>query len=175
VSPEIPDFNPEQMLRVLARHHVDYVLIGGLAAILHGSALSTNDADICPERSRGNVERLAAALREVEARNRTASEPDGVPFACDGEMLERMKMLNLVTTVGWFDVCFEPGGFPGGFEQLSPHAVEIRVDDFTVRVASLHDVIASKEAANRDKDRAALPHLYALEDEIAAIEREGRE
>ena len=82
-----------------------------------------------------------------------------------------MKMVNLQTDFGWFDIAFEPGGFDGGFDALAPNAVELPVEDFTVRVASLHDVIASKEAANRTKDQAMLPHLDALEDELAARER----
>lgn len=161
------------MLRVLAQHNVEYVLIGGLAAVLHGSPTFTNDADICPRRDRPNLERLAAALTEMHARIRTDAEPDGLVFACDAEFLARMKMVNMQTEYGWFDVSFEPGGFERGYDELAPNAVEYPVEDFSVKVASLHDVIRSKEAANRDKDRAALPYLYALEDEIAAAERAG--
>jgi hypothetical protein len=175
VSPELPRFNAVEMLRTLHRHDVEYVLIGGLAAVLHGSPTFTNDADICPRRTHENLMRLAAALRDMNARIRTDAEPDGLDFARDAEFLERMKMLNTQTDYGWFDISFEPGGFPGGYEELAPHAIEYPVDDFVVRVASLHDVIASKEAANRTKDQAMLPHLYALEDEIAAIERERRD
>ena len=160
------------MLRALAHRRVDYVLIGGLAAVLHGSPTFTNDADICPRRTRDNLERLATALRDMSAKIRTDAEPEGLAFACDAPFLERMKMVNLQTTYGWFDISFEPGGFPGGYEELVQHAIEYPVDDFVVLVASLHDVIASKEAANRTKDQAVLPYLYALEDEIAALERE---
>ena len=162
------------MLRTLSRHDVEYVLIGGLAAVLHGSPTFTNDADICPRRLHENLERLAAALRDMNPRIRTDAEPDGLVFACDAELLARMKMVNLQTDFGWFDISFEPGGFEHGYEQLAPAAVEYAVEDFTVRVAALRDVIRSKEAANRPKDQAMLPHLYALEDEIAAIEREQR-
>lgn len=162
------------MLRALARHEVEYVLIGGLAAVLHGSPTYTNDADICPERSRENLDRLSLALRDMHARIRTDAEPEGLDFACDAHFLEPMKMVNLQTDYGWFDVSFEPGAFAGGYAELRPHAVAYPVDDFTVQVASLRDVIASKEAANRLKDQAALPYLYALEDEIAAAEREER-
>jgi hypothetical protein len=174
VSPEIPDFSPNDILRTLARHHVRFILIGGLAAVLHGSPLNTSDADICPDRERANLEALAAALHEMNARIRSTAEPDGLSFACDAEFLERMKMVNLQTDFGWFDISFEPAGFEGGYAALLPHAVVYDIEGISVHVASLHDVIRSKEAANRDKDRAALPYLYALEDEIAAAEREGR-
>ena len=160
------------MLRTLARYEVEYVLIGGMAAVLHGSPTFTNDADICPRRRRPNLERLASALRDMDARIRTDAEPNGLPFACDAEFLERMNMVNMQTKYGWFDISFEPGAFEQGYEQLIPNAVIYPVEDFSVPVASLRDIITSKEAANRTKDQAALPHLYALEDELAAIERE---
>jgi hypothetical protein len=174
VSLDAGEFQPIETLRVLERHEVSYVLIGGLAAVLYGSPTYTNDADICPDRARTNLERLTAALRDLRARVRTDAEPDAIPFACDAEFLERMAMVNLVTTFGWLDVSFTPGGFPRGYSELIQHAVVFEVEDFKVRVAALRDVIASKEAANRTKDHAMLPHLYALEEEIAAVEREQR-
>ncbi len=59
---------PDELFACLDRHQVQYVLIGGLAAVLHGSPLPTVDADICPSRDRENLTRLAAALRELDAR-----------------------------------------------------------------------------------------------------------
>lgn len=163
--------DPETLFRALGRHAVEYVLIGGLAANLHGSPLVTNDADICPRRTRQNLERLTAALRELDAPIRTVTEPDGLPFACDAEFFEHMKMVNMQTRAGEFDISFEPAAF-SGYEELAQHAVDIEVFGVPVHVAALRDIITSKETANRLKDQAALPHLYALEDEIAAIERE---
>ena len=69
---------PQELLEALARHQVEYVLIGGLAAALHGSSALTNDADICPEPSHENLDRLAAALRHIDARIRTDADPEGV-------------------------------------------------------------------------------------------------
>jgi hypothetical protein len=164
--------DPERLFAVLQQHGVEYVLIGGLAAVLHGSALVTNDADICPRRDRANLERLAAALQDLHARVRTEGEPDGLPFVCDAQILERVQTLNLITVAGQFDVAFSPTG-SGGYESLAEHASAYDIDGVTVKVAALADVIRSKEAANRLKDRAMLPHLYALQEEIeAAGERE---
>jgi hypothetical protein len=157
--------DPEQLFTTLDRHHVEYVLIGGLAANIHGSPLVTNDADITPLRTRENLERLAEALRELEARIRTAAEPDGLSFACDADFLASMEMANLQTRAGDFDIA-------SGYEEVVQDAVEWQVFGVRVKVASLRDIITSKETANRLKDQAALPHLYALEDEIAAKERE---
>jgi hypothetical protein len=164
-----PLFEPAKMLEVLARHQVEYVLIGGLAATLHGSPAVTNDADICPARTPENLTRLGEALREIEARVRTDTEPRGLPFACDAEFLSRMRVVNLVTVFGTFDISFEPAGFDG-YGELVAHAVDVAVGSVTVKVASLADVIRSKETANRPKDRATLPILYALQDEIAKRE-----
>ena len=83
----VEPLDPEALFCALDRHGVAYVLIGGLAATLHGSALVTNDADITPRRDRDNLDRLAAALRELNARLRTSTEPDGVSFPCDAELL----------------------------------------------------------------------------------------
>jgi hypothetical protein len=157
---------PQEIFDVLARHAVDYVLIGGLAATLHGSSALTNDADICPDPSPENLERLAAALREMKARVRNEAEPDGVAFAADSDFLRRMQLVNLTTRFGDFDIAFQPAGSQG-YEDLVGDAIEMEIDGTVVRVASLADIIRSKEAANRPKDRATLPVLYALEDEIA--------
>jgi hypothetical protein len=161
---------PQELFAALARHHVDYVLIGGLAATLHGSSALTNDADICPDRSPDNLERLAAALREMNARVRTDADPDGIPLAADADFLRRMQLVNLTTRYGDFDIAFQPGG-SDGYEGLSQRAIDVALDGTIVRVASLPDIIRSKEAADRPKDRATLPILYALQDEIAKRDR----
>jgi hypothetical protein len=77
-----------------------------------------------------------------------------------------MQLVNLTTRFGDFDIAFQPAGSQG-YEDLVRDAIEMEIDGTVVRVASLADIIRSKEAANRPKDRAALPVLYALEDEIA--------
>jgi hypothetical protein len=162
-----------ELLATLVEHRVEFVLIGGLAAVLHGSPAMTNDADICPSRSTDNLERLAAALRAMHARIRTESEPDGLVFACDAVLLSRIDtVLNLVTDFGYFDLALRPAAFPGGYPDLLPHAVEYDLDGLRVEVASLADIIRSKEAANRPKDHATLPVLKALQDEIAERERD---
>ena len=168
-SPERPEvagpLRPAQLFATLAKHHVRYVVIGGLAAVLHGSPTVTADADICADRSPDNLNRLARALRALHARVRTTSEPDGVAFAPDGPLLGRMRVLNLSTDLGDLDLTLEPAGF-AGYAELVEHATEVSIGGTAVSVASLDDVIRSKEIADRPKDRATLPILYALRDEI---------
>jgi len=149
------------MLRVLTDQRVKYVLIGGLAATLHGSPLRTGDVDICPASTADNLERLAAALRAMAPRIRSADTADGVPFACDATFLRNNELLNLITTFGDLDVCFRPAGI-SGYEELRRNAVELALDDLVVPVAALVDIIRSKESANRPRDRAMLPTLRAL-------------
>jgi hypothetical protein len=162
-------FSPESLLRAFEKHGVEYVLIGGLAAVLRGSPLRTSDMDICPKRSPENLTRLAAALREVDARIRTEGVPDGLPFARDAAFLGRVDLLNLVTKFGEVDISYRPAGTEG-FDDLARGAERFDLDGAIAPVAALEDIIRSKEAANRPKDIAALPTLRTL---LAEIRRRG--
>ena len=157
-------FDPEHLLQVLNRHRVSYVIVGGLAAVAHGSTLPTEDVDVTPTRDRDNLDRLAAALREVGARLRTEHEPAGVEFPCDGEFLSaNSSILNLVTDLGDIDLVIAPAGFPRGYDDLVGQAMVIDLGDGLVtHIAALEDVITSRRAAGRAKDLAALPYLDAL-------------
>src|SRR5271169_1105142 len=136
----------DEILACLDRHGVRYVLIGGLAAVLHGSPLTTTDADICPEHEPGNLDRLAAALKELDARVRTPDRSEGVPFPHDAAFLRNLQVLNLTTRFGDLDLSFRPTGTEG-FSDLKTRAVSMRISGLAVTVAALEDVIRSKEAA----------------------------
>ena len=157
--------DPACLFEVLGRHGVSYVLIGGLAGVLHGSPVMTNDADIVPSRERTNLDVLAAALRDLEARLRSPDEAAGIEFDPHPELLDSMAMLNLTTRCGDLDVAFTPAGTEG-YDDLVARSVGFDIDGLVVLVAALDDVIGSKEAANRPKDRATLPILYALREEV---------
>lgn len=154
-------FNPAAILEVLARHNVVYVLIGGYAALLHGSGMTTIDIDIVPDRTTTNLANLAAALKDLDAGIRTA-DTDGLAFSASAEFLQGVSILNLATRFGDLDLAFCPAGFSAGFESLREGATAMTIAGLTVLVASLDDVIASKEAAGRDKDFEALPQLIRL-------------
>jgi hypothetical protein len=155
----------EEIFACLHRHDVGYVLIGGLAAVIHGSPLPTVDADICPDSAMENLRRLAPALADLDARVRTPEVAEGVRFPYDPVFLAGVSLLNLVTRAGDLDISFTPAG-TGGFADLIVHASVITLHDIPVPVASLEDVIRSKEAANRPKDARMLPTLRQLLDEI---------
>jgi hypothetical protein len=160
------------MLRALNARGVRYVLIGNLAGTFHGSPLRTGDADLCPARDSDNLERLAAALRDMAARIRTPDVPAGLAFACDAAFLAQMQMLNLLTLFGDLDLSFEPSG-TSGYDDLKRRAVNYDLGEGLIApVAALEDVIRSKEAANREKDRASLPTLRALLERRRQLETE---
>ena len=150
-----------RLFEVLGRHNVTYILIGGLAAVYHGSPFPTEDADITPETDRANLSRLAAALRDLNARIRTESAPEGPQFACDADSLAAAETWNLTTAAGDLDVSFAPAG-TRGYPDLRRDAASVQLYGATVRVASLADVIRSKQAANRPKDLRVLPTLRGI-------------
>jgi hypothetical protein len=166
----MPAFDPQPLLATLVRHEVRFVLIGALAATLHGSPIRTNDADITPDRSPGNLERLAAALVELDARVWTPDQPQGFAFDRSAEMLARSDIWNLMTRYGQLDISFTPSG-TRGYPDLARHAVTRRLWGIDIPIASLVDIIRSKEAAGREKDRAMLPTLRKLAAYIADEER----
>ena len=142
------------------------MVIGGVGATLHGSPLPTRDTDICPARDAPNLDALATALREMGARIRTPDAAEGLPFSCDAAFLRQVTLLNLTTRFGDLDLSFEPSG-TAGYEDLSSRAVVFDLGEgLQVRVAALEDIIRSKEAANREKDRQALPTLRLLLERI---------
>lgn len=155
-------FDAEPILAVLERHGVEYVIVGGYAARMHGSTRPTRDVDVTPATTQENLERLAAALRELDARIRTDAVPEGLPFTASGESLVGQRMLNLQTQHGELDLTIRPAAFEGGYDELVVRSTRRTVGAMRVRVAALEDVIRSKEAAARDKDIRALPELYRL-------------
>lgn len=160
--------DPERLFRALGRHEVDYVLIGALAARLQGFPRLTADADITPARDPANLDRLAAALEELDARVFTDAVPEGLPFDWTAEALARAQMWKLATDAGRVDVVFEPAG-TSGYEELAEDAVPFDVFGTRILAASLRDIIRSKEAADRPQDRQDAIVLRAI------VEREGKE
>ncbi len=159
-----PELAPERILGVLSEQGVRFVLVGGFAAVIHGSPYVTTDVDIVPERSAENLERLSAALHALHAKVWTSGEPEGISFDHDAVSLGGSRVWNLVTDHGRLDLTFVPSG-TSGFEDLERGAVHLVILGVEVDVASLADVIRSKEAAGREKDRLVLPVLRRLLEE----------
>jgi hypothetical protein len=159
---ELTKFEPAEILRVLAEHDVEFVVIGGMAAALHGADYITVDLDVTPRRTLENLDRVSSALEVLDARIRVVGIPDGLPFSHDGRSLGQSAVWNLQTRFGDLDLAMEPAGFDGGWDDLHPGIVVVHLGGVPTEVAGLADVITSKAAADRPKDRAMLPTLRAL-------------
>jgi predicted nucleotidyltransferase len=159
-----PELAPERLLAVLKEHDVRFVLVGGFAGVIYGSPYLTTDVDVVPEWSKENLERMSAALESMHARVWTVSEPTGLAFDHDAPSLGGADIWNLVTDHGRLDLTFMPSG-TAGYEDLARDAVHLTILGVDVDVASLADVIRSKEAAGREKDRVVLPVLRRILDE----------
>lgn len=156
-----PLLQAEALLSVLEDHQVEYVVIGGFAAQVHGASRPTYDIDVTANTTADNLGRLAQALAELRARVRTESVEGGLPFSASADSLRGVRMLNLTTPLGELDLTFEPAGV-GGYDNWTPNAQTYTVGQLQVRIAALADIIRSKTAAGREKDIDALPELHAL-------------
>jgi hypothetical protein len=163
------------MLRVLVEAGVDFVVIGGVAAGLRGSALLTDDLDICYARERENLERLAGALRSLGARLRGPDLPDDLPFDPDARALALGDTFTLRTRLGDLDILATPSGTMG-FPDLDQAATTFRIaEGLQVRVCSLDDLIRMKRAARRTKDLIQLEDLAALRERIELMRAAGED
>jgi len=155
-----PALDATRLLGTLERYGVRFVVIGGLASVLHGAPYQTVDCDVTPEESDANLARLSAALDELRARV-WIGDDTGLEFQHDARSLKDARVWNLITSHGLLDISFEPAG-TAGYPDLIKRAVFIEVDGVRFAVASLEDVVRSKQAAGRDKDERVLPLLRRM-------------
>ena len=153
------EFDVARLLRALVDGRVDFVVIGGVAAVLHGSARNTFDLDICFAGDPDNLEALGSTLVGLRAKLRGVREP--VAFVPDAASLKRVDVLTLTTDAGDLDVLRVPSGAPR-YDVLRSHADRYDVGGFEVRVASVEDLIAMKSAAGRPKDLSDIEELEAI-------------
>jgi hypothetical protein len=142
-------------LEVFARHDVELIVVGGVAAVIGGAPIATFDLDVVHARNAANLARLSAALDELEARYRDPAgrllRPEAPALAGTGHHL-------LLTRCGPVDLLGVIGR-SRSYEDLLPEAVAIDLGGFTVHVLGLAALIRTKEEAGRDKDRAVLELL----------------
>ena len=159
-----PDVNVHWMLETLEHHDVEYVVIGGFAAELHRVAIPpTRDIDVTPSPTHDNLTRLAAALGDLNARFRVPGGPDAgveIPGGITASWLADMVTVTLWTDAGALDIALRPDG-TAGYDDLHTSVTIAPYEGRDVPVASLADVIRSKEAAGREKDLLVLPALRA--------------
>lgn len=149
----------EKLLPVLARHEVKFILVGGLAAIVHGASRATYDLDVVYARDAENLERLAKALSPYDPYLRGA--PPGLPFRFDPETIRRGLNFTLTTSLGSLDLLGEITG-GGSYRDLVPNSQEVEIFGVRCLCLGLRSLIQVKRAAGRPKDLEAVAELEAV-------------
>ncbi len=148
-----------KLLELLAGGDVEFVVVGGYAAVLHGSSYITQDLDICIVCSPDNIERLRRLLKDLDPRHRMTAQK--LSFLETPPSGTELKSVFLRTRLGVLDVLSEVLGV-GDFKRLKDQAREVMIAEKRVRVISLQDLIAAKEALARDKDLLVAKELRAI-------------
>ncbi|MBC7931213.1 MAG: hypothetical protein H7Z38_11685 [Rubrivivax sp.] len=149
----------KQALEAFARYDVEFIIVGGVAMNLHGSAHVTFDLDICYDRRRTNLKRIVAALAPYRPRLRGL--PENLPFVWDEQMLQSGTNFTFTTDLGDIDLLGEVAGV-GSYSDAFSSSVIVPLYGIECRMLTLDSLIASKRAAGRPKDLLALPELEAL-------------
>ena len=144
-----------ELIVILADHGVEFIVVGGVAAIVEGVPVTTLDLDVVYSATAGNTVRLARALATVNARFRDLAGRVILPTE---DRLRRSRVCRLVTDLGPLDAMVEIGA-QERFEDLCSDSVVRHLEGREIRVLGLARIIATKEAAGRAKDRATLPVL----------------
>jgi hypothetical protein len=149
-----PDF--ERVIRSLAEHGAEFVIVGATAAIAQGAPIATIDLDLGYRRTRANVERMVRALQPFRPRLRGV--PESVPFTWGVETVLRGCNFTLVTDAGDVDLLGYITGV-GDYAAMTANAFILRLFDYQILTMGLEEIIRSKKAAGRPKDKAVLPVL----------------
>lgn len=152
----------ERLLNSLASNKVDFVIVGGVAATIHGSSRLTADLDVVYDRDEGNLARLVAALKPLKPYLRGA--PSGLPFRFDEQAIRAGLNFTLTTEAGSIDLLGELAGV-GRFADLSGHTIEVTLFGRTHRCIDLDTLITAKRAAGRPRDLEVIAELEALRDQ----------
>ena len=151
--------NLSELTHKLIEAQVEFVLVGGYAAVAHGVTLVTRDVDICCRFNEANLMRIQKALADLHPVHR--SRPD-LPLALTPEQCANLKNLYLKTDLGVVDCLGEVLGV-GDFDSVLRHSVELELPFGTCRLLSLDALICAKEAMNRDHDRFTVRQLREIQ------------
>ena len=153
----------ERLLRILTDGGVEFVIVGGVAATVHGSARLTTDLDVAYGRSPQNIERLAHALAPLGPYLRGA--PAGLPFRFDAPTIRRGLNFTLTTDAGPLDCLGEVSGL-GGYDDILPRSIGIVLYGIDCRCLDLDALLDAKRAAGRAKDLEVIAELEAIREEM---------
>ncbi|MEA3197419.1 MAG: hypothetical protein QOF32_1471 [Gammaproteobacteria bacterium] len=150
-----------RLFQRLCDAEIDFVIVGGFAATLHGSSLVTRDLDVCAILSNENVEKLREALRDLQPTHRLT--PQKLSFLDNPDPGVEVRNLYLKTDLGPVDVLSSILGV-GDFDRVRAASIQVELFGRSCRVISLDDLIRAKEALGRDKDLLAAKELRAVRD-----------
>jgi len=150
------------LLTLLAKGQIEFIIVGGVAASLHGSARVTHDLDIVYSRSRENLRRLVAALSRHRPYLRGA--PPGLPLSWDDETLRAGLNFTLQTDLGNLDLLGEIAG-GGGYEDLDGHTIQVEAFGLALRCLDLETLLRVKKAAGRPRDLEVIAELLVILEE----------
>jgi hypothetical protein len=160
IDPDLgPSLKLRKLLEILEYHVVDFIVIGGVAGLVHGSAYPTFDFDVLYARDDKNLERMAAALSDLHVILRNA--PPDLPFQVDPRTLAAGSNFTFDSDVGPFDILGHADGMRD-YEKMRAASVREDLGGVPVRVASVDDLIRMKRAAGRPKDKSMVEELTAL-------------
>jgi hypothetical protein len=156
-------FEPREMYRALSRHGVEYVTVGGVAVQAHGGQRTTRDLDVVVEASSENMQRLAAALLDLDARvlREDGQRSKSVPSA---QLLRSSDLWHLITSHGRLDIATLPAHL-GTFADVRARAHEVPLAEIAVPIAHRSDLMIMKRAAARPHDWVDLRLLESLDEE----------
>ena len=152
----------QKLIPILVKGNVKFIIIGGVAAVVHGSARSTFDLAVAYSRNPDNIRRLVQILRPYSPYLRDA--PDGLPFVFDQETVQKGLNFTLTTQLGNLDLLGEVIG-GGTYENLRPYSAEIEVFGVRCFCLGLERLILTKRAAGRPKDFEVIAELEAILEE----------
>jgi hypothetical protein len=159
------------ILSTLQAHSVDFVVVGGIAGLAHGSSYPSYDLDIAYARTAANLEHLASALEELKVR--LANAPSDLPFQADATTLRNGANFTFETAFGRFDILGDAAGIKS-YDALRERSVSVLLEGKEVRVASLDDLIAMKRASGRTKDQLMLEEYIVIADEQHKLAENGQ-
>lgn len=160
--------DPETVFRALATANVDYVVVGGVALILQGSAYVTNDIDLVYDRTRANAQRIAEALKPFHPRPRGLDA--ALPFVFDAQTILSSQILTLQTEIGDIDLLGEISGV-GTYAAVFTRSEAIIFKDLEIRTLTVDGLLDAKRSANREKDKSGILELEALQELRAAKDK----
>lgn len=153
--------NFETLLEALTQARIRFVIVGGVAMNLHGSAQNTNDLDIVYARDAQNVRKLVKALAPYFPQLRTTQGP--ISFRFDERTIKNGLNFTLETSIGYVDLLGEITGV-GDYRAAEKGSIKMKLGGRSVRILDLPNLIRAKRATGRLKDKLALPELEALEE-----------